>query len=379
MTDIPVKGAVIEWARIFRGLSPEEAAEKMGLTVNELIEIEAGTRLPTLTQFVKFGQAYQLPLATLFRRTAPKEPEELPDFRTFEGVRPRKRFDFNVALSNVRSLQATLRILKSEDDLFQPAHLRQYDHSGDPFAQGEKERRAIGVSVRQQINWSVENGFRHWRAVIERTGVSVYLQNFDETDSLGCAIWEDRDLPAILINKAIRAENAWIFTLIHEYAHLLIRKPGISDQNRRNPIEAFCNRFAAAFLMPTAALRWLLPEWPDRPIQWADQTIRNAAQQLKVSAQALAIRLEELDRAPAGLNRRFATRDVAPRKDSTGGGYVRTRLSEIGGRYTTSIISALERDVIDNVHASQALGLGPTHLEAARLYVDRQRELASGE
>jgi hypothetical protein len=39
-------------------------------------------------------------------------------------------------------------------------------------------------------------------------------------------------------------------------------------------------------------------------------------------------------------------------------------------------MSALERDIIDNVHASEALGLSPGNLEAARAYVERWRELA---
>jgi Zn-dependent peptidase ImmA (M78 family)/DNA-binding XRE family transcriptional regulator len=377
MTDIPVKGAVIEWARIFRGLSPEDAADRLGLTLEHLQEIETGARLPTLTQFEKIGTVYQLPLATLFRRTPPKEPDDLPDFRTFEGAPPRNSFDFLVALSNVRSLQATLRVLKMEDDLFQSAQMRQYSLAGDPFTQGEAERRALGVSIQRQLDWRPENGFRHWRAIIERLGISVYLQNFEDTDCIGCAIWEDGELPAILINKSVRAVNSWIFTLIHEYAHLLIRRPGISDQNSRNPVEAFCNRFSAAFLMPAGALRRLLPNWPQGPEDWPDQTIRNAARQLKVSAQALAIRLEELGVAHSGFNRRFIAH--AGSRKPEGGGYVRTRLSEIGGRYTTSVISALDRDVIDNVHASQALGFGITHLEAARSYVERQREYARDE
>jgi Zn-dependent peptidase ImmA (M78 family) len=104
------------------------------------------------------------------------------------------------------------------------------------------------------------------------------------------------------------------YTLIHEYAHLLARRPGISDLNRRNPVEVWCNRFAAAFLMPIIALRQVLPNWPDRPQEWPDATIHAAARSLNVSAQALAIRLEDLGRAHEGLNRRFVYRALPPRK-----------------------------------------------------------------
>lgn len=375
MAEIPISGAVLTWARKFRGLSLDEAADVIGVTSAELEELETEVRMPTLTKFEKIGAAYQLPLATLFRRTPPKIPEEPHDFRTFEGAPPQQSFEFRVALSNVRSLQATLRVLRSDDELFHGARLRQYNFGADPFEQGALERREIGVSVRHQLSWNSDDGFRHWRAIIERLGISVYLQNFDVGDCRGCSLLEDGITPAIIINKAERSENAWVYTLIHEYAHLLIRRPGISDQNPRNPVEAFCNRFAAAFLMPIEALSRLLPVWPEHPYNWDDAIIRGVARQLKVSAQALAIRLEELSKAPVGLNRRFATRGM-PTRTSPGGNYVKTRLSEIGGHYTASVMSALDRDIIDSVHASEALGLSPPYLETARAYIERQRELA---
>lgn len=377
MAEIPVSGRVLTWAREFRGLSLDEAAERLGMTAAMLEGIETEVSKPTLGEFQRFAGVYKLPLATLFRRTPPPAPTELPDFRTFEGAAPRTSFDFRVALSNVRSLQATLRILRSEDENFYGATLRQYDVARDPFEQGETERQTIGITVQRQLDWNAGDGFRHWRAIIERLGISVYLQKFDLTDCRGCALLEDGNTPAILINKAEESENARTFTLIHEYAHLLIRRPGISDLNRRNPTEVWCNRFAAAFLMPVAALRRVLPLWPDRMQDWDDETIREAARQLKVSAQALAIRLEELNKATAGMSRRFLVK-MKPKKPGQVS-YVTKHLSEIGGRYTASVVGALDRDVIDVVHASEALALKPASLDDARAYVDRQRELASGE
>jgi hypothetical protein len=42
-------------------------------------------------------------------------------------------------------------------------------------------------------------------------------------------------------------------------------------------------------------------------------------------------------------------------------------------------MSALDREIIDSVHASEALGLNPPRLDDARAYVTRQRELALAE
>ena len=377
MTDIPIVGRVITWAREFRGLSLDEAADRLGMTNAELEEIETEISKPSLTKFEKMSAVYRLPLATLFRRTPPPTPPPLADFRTIEGALPQTSFDFRVALSNVRTLQAALNILRSEDQYFYGASLRQYDLARDPFQQGEDERQAIGVTVRQQLDWNVGSGFRRWRAIIERLGIAVYLQAFGLNDCRGCAIFDDGAMPAILINKNEISENARTYTLIHEYAHLLARRPGISDLNRRNPVEAWCNRFAAAFLMPVTALRQILPNWPDQPQAWADATIHSVARNLNVSAQALAIRLEDMGKAHEGLNRRFAHKAVPKKPGKVS--YVTKRLSEVGGRFTGSVIGALDRDIIDVVHASQTLAIKPASLETARAYVNRQRELADVE
>jgi Zn-dependent peptidase ImmA (M78 family)/DNA-binding XRE family transcriptional regulator len=377
MAEIPVSGAVLKWAREFRGLSLSEAAERLGLSVTELHAFETEAHMPTLTKFKKFGSVYRLPLATLFRRTPPEEPPKPKDFRTFAGMEPKDSFAFRVALSNVRTLQFTLRTLSVDDQNFQGAVLRKYDFEGDAFKQGASEREQIGVTIQQQLSWKSDEGFRRWRAIIENLGIAVYLQKFDESDPLGYSLWEEDIAPAIVINKSVPSDNARVYTLVHEYAHLLVRQPGISDLNRKNPTEVFCNRFAAAFLMPLQGLQTVLPQWPDQPIKWDGQVIRDAARRLKVSAMALAIRLEELNKAPAGLNQMFAAHEKAQKKTDGHPDPIVTKLSELGGRFVASIIGALDRDVIDSIQASEALGLRPARLQDARLYVERQRELAS--
>lgn len=383
MAKIPVQGAVLKWAREFRGLSLDEAAARLGLTANALQAIEDGFKQPSLTKFEKFGSVYRLPVCTLFRKTRPEEPPKPTDFRTIGGIEHHDSFDFGVTESRIRNFQRVLRLLRVEDEEFRSVELPHYDFNVSPFTQGEAERNAIGVDVEVQLGWKSDEGFRRWRAIIERIGIAVYLQNFDLEAGRAFTLWEKDEPPAIIINKTDRSLNAWTYSLIHEYAHLLIRRPGLSDLNPTNPVEAFCNRFAAAFLMPIDALRRILPNWPDKPISWDVGTIWDAAGRLKVSGQALAIRLEELNKAPSGFNQVFVTKRNHPTKikPNQKPDFVKTRLSELGGYYTESVIGALDREVIDIVDASQALGFSPSpsSMGKARKYLDRYRELASGE
>ncbi len=353
-------------------------AQRIGLPTDELRAFEEEQAKPSLTKFEKIASSYRLPTSTLFRRTPPREPTEPSDFRTFEGAPHQESFDFRVALSNVRTLQAILRALRTEDDQFQTVNLREYHYTEDPFQQGEYERRVMGVSIDDQLHWRSEEAFRHWRALIEQLGIAVYLQKFPTADCRGWSMSEDDSPPAIIINKQDISENGRLFTLIHEYAHLLIRRPGISDLRSDNPVEAFCNRFASAFLMPVDALRLLLPEWPSEPIRWEMTTITDTAARLKVSARALAIRLEELQKAPRNFNQRFNFRPrERPQRPDGHPNPVVVRLSEIGARFTQSVVGALDREVIDSVHASQALGISSSSIPTARAYIERSHSLAS--
>src|SRR5271166_2896769 len=113
MAEIPVVGAVLKWARDFRCLSLEEAAKRIDLPAEELEALENGTALPSLTKFERMARVYRLPTATLFRRTKPREPNKPSDYRTFEGAAHQESFEFSIALSETRTLQAALDTLRT--------------------------------------------------------------------------------------------------------------------------------------------------------------------------------------------------------------------------------------------------------------------------
>ena len=246
--------------------------------------------------------------------------------------------------------------------------IRQIPLSADPDEEGEKERRRFGISVEDQIGWKSSEAFRKWRRAIERTGVLVFQQKFPLSDCRGFTLFDTPNSPCIVVNKLEHIDVAKSFTLWHEYAHLMLRRPGVCDEDARSPIEAFCNQFAAAFLMPREALRQVLPVWPNEPIEWTDQVVKRAAQRLKVSQRALALRLEEVGVAPSGFNARFSWPAKKRRVSSGGGNYVATRLSEIGAGYVRRVFEALEHGAIDSVEAVQALALTEEHFDTARKY-----------
>jgi Zn-dependent peptidase ImmA (M78 family) len=151
----------------------------------------------------------------------------------------------------------------------------------------------------------------------------------------------------------------------------------ISDQNRENPVETFCNRFAAAFLIPRVALRAVLPRWPNEPIEWDRNDIREWARQLKISQQSLALRLEDIGVAPPGFYQRIVAGQQKVDKTKTkGGNYVNTQAFEMGNRYVLAVLGAAERGVIGPSEAAEMTQLAPQHFEKVRIQADNRLEFA---
>lgn len=377
MTVMPVTPDLLVWAREYRGLDLPAAAELFGVSAADLRELEAGEKPLNLTIFRKISASLRISQATLLRRTRPNFPPLPRDFRSVGGRGARIGLETRFAVDYARTLaKNVMELVESGIGPTTPV-LPRLTRREDAAEAGERERDRLGIPVLNQIAWRAAEAFNNWRAIIERTGCFVLLQKFDLDECKGFALYDDQNTPIIMISKAEEFDPAKTFTLVHEYCHLLLREPGISDQNRENPVEAFCNAFAAAFLMPRAALRAVLPYWPNEPVEWPRHEIREWAQQLKVSQQALAIRLEDIGLAPEGFYGRIvAGQQRVQRARIPGGNYVNTNAFEMDNRYALAVLNAAARGEISPSEAAEMVQLAPRHFEKVRTQADRRFEFA---
>jgi Zn-dependent peptidase ImmA (M78 family) len=377
MTVMPVAPDLIIWAREFRGLALQEAADLFGITAEELQQFEDGKPLH-LTMFRTISAALRIPGATLLRRTRPNIPAMPHDFRSIAGRGARVGLQTRFAIDYARTIASNVRELVESGIGPTTPVLPHLTRGEDAAEAGERERDRLGIPVLNQITWQTKEAFNNWRAIIERTGCYVLLQKFDLEECKGFALYDDQNTPVIMISKAEEFDPAKTFTLIHEYCHLLLREPGISDQNRQNPVEAFCNRFAGAFLIPRTALRAVLPYWPTEPVEWDRTSLREWAQQLKVSQQALALRLEDVHVAPVGYYGRIVAGQQrgAERPRTPGGNYVNTNAFEMGNRYALAVLNAAARGDIGPSEAAEMTMLAPQHFEKVRSQADKRFEFA---
>lgn len=369
MPEVPVNGKVLEWARLIRNLSIREAAELLGVSPDELREYESGAKRPLVGFLRNMSDRYRINFSSLLM------PEPLPrkipptDFRVRAASGRKLSIDTLVAREDIEEALETFEDIRTEIRGIVPRlSIGRARLTEDPEVVALRERRKFGVSLEDQRQWhGVAQARIRWRERIEDRGIFTYMLPLPADELSGFSLFHDQ-LAAICVNDREPTEGAKIFTLFHEYCHLLLRRTGISDENPDNRVERFCNQFAAAFLIPKDALVRTIAETMGQiqtPYEFSDSDVKRFATMFRVSNRATALRLEETGLAPEGFyRRRTSAWDVPAERpiitESQQPSPVRIRIKKMGRLHMSTILRAVKRDALNSFDASQLIGLNPS-------------------
>ncbi len=305
-----VKPELLVWARKSTGLTVAEAAAKTKVKSARLESWESGKTRPSIPQLRKLCGIYKRPLAALYLPEPPKTFTVLRDFRRFPGEvagyeSPALRWEIRRAQYRRDVAVDLFTDIEGAVPEFTPtAGTRE-----DPENLGMRIRGILGVKPDEQIRWAHGyEAFARWRATIESQGVLVFQStgvSLDETR--GFSIY-DALLPVIVINNK-DSINGRIFTLLHEFVHLLLKEGGICDLEEdvtRPPeedrIEVYCNRVSGASLVPRdELLREKIVAKTRSPQELTDEQIVSLARKYNVSREALLRRLLIFDRVSSAF------------------------------------------------------------------------------
>jgi Zn-dependent peptidase ImmA (M78 family) len=360
MVGVPVVPAVLVWARKERGLSLAAAAVRLKLSESELSDIEAGGRPEISLGFLdNIATGYRIPLAALLMPEAPElVGTPLIDHRVFEGSRPRDlSAETLMAISDSSALLEMLSDLRETyperlgQCLVPPAKL-----SDDPSAIAARERQRLGVLVREQCNW--KNGrtaFLRWREAVESQGIFTYQMRLGDDGVRGVCVWDNSEIPVVVVDSAEGGYHAKIFTLMHEYGHVVLRMGGISDQNKHNRVERFCNSFAAYFLMPPKEFAQRAREVGPRNGKWTLYHLSRVANFFGVSKSSAAIHLEELNLAPSGFYASIKTLLKSKKSDNGRAKHHEKIANRLGTRHILTVMTAYRGGVINRLDTKEML------------------------
>ena len=376
---VPITPEVLTWAIEQSGFTREQIATKVGIDVTKLQAWEKKAEKPNLTSFKKLANVLRRPSAVLFLAEPPSTTRPSVEFRHPPTIgrnilNPTERR----YLREVGRLQRVIVWILSElgESLFE---LPKVDLASDVEEAARAARQRLNVPVTEQLRWKSSNeALTAWREVLEEARVLVFLLPLGKDSCRGFSLW-DNYAPVIAANTWWNAE-ARIYTLFHEYAHLLTRTNSACVQAGRkhlssgsDPAERWCEQFAAAVLLPwdqvqsfmVAHLNW----FPGKSVTDLD-SVRRIARQFKVSLRAMTLRL---------IGKKAATWDLyeeipswSDEKQGGGGGGGRTRAQAredvYGSRTIDVFLTAMKEDLVSRADALSYLDIPDSDLEHFERY-----------
>ncbi len=252
-----INPTIVKWARERSGYTLQEIAKSLNRDVTTISNWESGAAAPTYVQLEKLADKYKRPIAMFFFPEPPEEPDFVEQLALRSSEIERLDPGIRILLRRAHARQLSLMELNMDVNpakmkIFRDLHA-QLGASATELAQ--QTRAYLGISVEIQANWrDAKEALENWRESVEAKGLFIFKEAFrdDSVDGF-CLVHEQ--FPVIYLNNS-RSSVRQIFSLFHELAHLLLGEHGITRgiNPGGEPIEVFCNQFAAEFLVPSGDL-----------------------------------------------------------------------------------------------------------------------------
>jgi Zn-dependent peptidase ImmA (M78 family) len=335
------------------------------------------------------AKLYQRPLAIFFLPEPPEDFDAMRDFRRLPGVadhswsRPLHKV-FRRALEQ----QDVALELLSFDDEAPDVRVPEATLDEEPEDVAVRARNALNVSLQQQFGWrQPEEALAGWIEAVEGLGVFVLRTSDVPMAEMRGFSLSGGTIPVIVVN-ALDWPRGQVFTLAHEFVHLMLRQGGLCDllepeSGSARRVETFCNAVAGALLMPARSFLDNDIVGPAGVREWDDEVLAHLSRRYGVSQEAVLRRLVTLRRATWDyyLARRQEYLDAyaeqrelerARRRDSTGGPPpYRMTVRDRGRPYVELVLDAYQRDAISPSSLSRFLGLKLKHVPALEREVNR--------
>lgn len=372
---LPFNGAVLRWAREWRGRSVEAAARKAGTSAEKVLAWEAGEASPSVRQARLLAEFYERAFLEFFLKEPPQPTQSklVPDFRLYRDAAD-PRGDRELQAIQSWAEEKRLNALDLFDAIREP--VPQLPDS--LFAAIGSNLETVAKNARDLATFPIEGQLaltsqtratmpKLVRSALERLGILALKEGaLAKYGVRGLTVFA-APLPVIVFGT--EAPVAQSFTMAHELGHVILQQSAISGppsaRNDATPVEAaerWCDQFAGAFLMPSDALAtlWAKPNAPVAAI--GDDLLGHLANTFAVSRHAMLIRLVDIGYVEPAYYWDIKRDDfLQMERKYKGGGIpkyygVRYR-SAHGDLYTGLVLEAWSEGAITNHNAAEFMGI----------------------
>jgi Zn-dependent peptidase ImmA (M78 family) len=351
-----------------RALSYEGLSKRLGIGHKKLEEELRRAPHPKQSLLNNIAKELVLPDFVFFMENIPKLNEIIPDFRSSNPISSPK------SKGTIRSIEFALEIQRTAIDhgaQSAPSLPKLSLKSGNRIGEVAFEAREFfGITLHEQTQAKDAKAFYTiCRKKIEDKGIFVLHDSFSEKDGSGFCLADDQ-YPIIVINTKQQTRGRRLFTLVHELAHILMGKSGISDPFQcNNDIERLCNQFASSFLVPDEFVPKLLKNISPS-VDPSVELIAKISRQFKISQEATVVKLENLGLINPGSHARWlkSIHNIGnPDYSESGGGaggpppQEKVKLAKYGFRFASVFSQLLQNNSITEIGLFRATGLKPTY------------------
>jgi len=253
--DVEVEPRVLQWVIGTSGWTQAEITKKLKISPSTFQNWLTGEIHPSLKQLEELSKTVKRPLAAFFLSQPPEEPPLPKDYRQLpdkEGKFDKKTI---LAIRRARRLQNISKELSENLNIPLRSIISYVKQSDNPKKIAEYYRKDFGLTEELQKKMKTPyEMFFFLRGALEKKNILVFQIPMLLEDARGFTLVDTS--PEVVIANSKDQIEARIFTLMHEFGHVLLHESGVSMPERTlfaqrvGPVEKWCNDFASAFILP---------------------------------------------------------------------------------------------------------------------------------
>ncbi len=345
--EVDVNPEVLKWAIKTAGWEKKELAMALKISESTLEGWLSGKIKPTIKQLEELSKKTKRPLAAFFLPKPPKE-EPLPkDYRMIPDKIDKFDRKTLLAIRKARflqeiSLELSINLRKDTKPKIKKVTLKD-----DP--------KKIALFYREKFNLSLEKQtkefkdaykfYNYLREILEDDNILSFQISMPLEDARGFVLVDKE--PVIIVVNSKDSIEARIFTLMHEFAHILLGESAIDIFNldTKNKVEKWCNIFASEFLLPSDIAKEIFLDKQD--VLTETKTLNSLSRKYKVSKAMLVYKMFNLKFIEKETYEQILSRPKRVKsEESSGVPQYKKRFSELGNRFISLVFDNLEKKYI---------------------------------
>ena len=352
--NVDVVPQVLSWLRTSAGWEIEEVAKKLGTTAEVVRDLESGKRSPTMRQLRVLSEIFKRPIASFFL-SKPKQENPMPkDYRLL----PNKTNVFDrktiLAIRRTRSLQNLSKELSLNINYATKTEIKSAKLTDNPELTASEYRKILNLDIEKQRKFrDAYKMLGHLRDVLEDHNILVFQFSMPIEDARGFALADET--PNIIVINSKDSIEARLFTLMHEFGHIILGETVIDLPEEylqaRNNIEAWCNAFSSAFLLPKEVSMDLFTKNKYKLTE--TDTLNALSKKYKVSKAVLLVKMVSLNYISRqefeSVLARYAPKETKVEKKEKqviGMASDQRCLSEVGNKFVSLVANNFDKDFI---------------------------------